>query len=62
MSVIVALIIVSFGVALIFLIAFMWSVRHDQFEDTYTPAVRILFDDNIDKKIDKKIDSKIETK
>jgi cbb3-type cytochrome oxidase maturation protein len=28
-----------------FLLAFIWSVKNGQFEDDYTPSVRILFDD-----------------
>ncbi|MCX7633951.1 MAG: cbb3-type cytochrome oxidase assembly protein CcoS [Turneriella sp.] len=28
-----------------FLIAFFWALRSGQFEDTETPALRILFDD-----------------
>ena len=28
-----------------FLIAFFWAVKSGQFEDDYTPSVRILFDD-----------------
>jgi cbb3-type cytochrome oxidase maturation protein len=39
------LIIVSLVVAIGFLIAFMWAVRSNQYEDDYTPSVRILFDD-----------------
>jgi cbb3-type cytochrome oxidase maturation protein len=31
-------------VALGFLIAFIWSVRTGQYEDDYTPSVRILFE------------------
>jgi cbb3-type cytochrome oxidase maturation protein len=31
-----------------FLIAFFWAVRSGQFEDDYTPSVRILFDDEQD--------------
>lgn len=31
--------------AVIFLILFIWSVKSGQYEDTYTPSVRILFDD-----------------
>jgi cbb3-type cytochrome oxidase maturation protein len=27
-----------------FLVAFLWAVRHGQFDDRYTPSVRILFD------------------
>jgi cbb3-type cytochrome oxidase maturation protein len=30
-------------VAIIFLVAFYWAVKNGQFEDTYTPSVRILF-------------------
>jgi len=28
-----------------FLIAFLWSAKSGQFDDDYTPSVRILFDD-----------------
>lgn len=28
-----------------FLLAFLWAVKSDQYEDDYTPSVRILFDD-----------------
>ena len=37
----------SILLALIFLAAFFWASRTGQHDDTYTPAVRILFDDNI---------------
>ena len=47
MSVIIILIIVSVIVALGFLIAFLWSVKTGQFDDDYTPSIRILFDDEI---------------
>jgi len=42
----------SLAVSLIFLAAYFWSVRSGQFDDKYTPSVRILFDD---KKINKSI-------
>lgn len=45
MEIIYLLIACSFLVALIFLGAFFWSVRSGQYEDTYTPAIRILFDE-----------------
>lgn len=38
---------VSLIVALIFLVAYLWSVRNGQFDDDYAPAHRIFFDDNI---------------
>lgn len=46
MGVLVILIIASLIVALGFLFAFLWSVRSGQYEDEYTPAVRMLFDDD----------------
>ncbi len=45
MSAIFVLIIVSLMVAIGFLIAFLWAVRNNQYEDDYTPSVRMLFDD-----------------
>ena len=45
MSVIFLLIIISLVVAVVFLAAFIWAVRTNQYEDDYTPSVRILFDD-----------------
>jgi cbb3-type cytochrome oxidase maturation protein len=45
MSVIFFLIAVGAVVAGGFLAAFAWAVRSGQFDDTTTPAVRILLDD-----------------
>ncbi|MFO7446400.1 MAG: cbb3-type cytochrome oxidase assembly protein CcoS [Ignavibacteriaceae bacterium] len=45
MSVIVVLIALSLIVAAGFLIAFFWAVRSGQYNDTYTPAIRMLFED-----------------
>jgi len=44
-SVFIILIIASICVAGSFLAAFLWSVRTGQFDDDYTPSVRMLFDD-----------------
>jgi len=46
MSVMFVLIGFSLLVALGFLIAFLWSVKKGQYDDDYTPSVRILFDSN----------------
>lgn len=46
MSVIIVLIIASLMVGLVFLGAFAWSVRSGQYDDTCTPAMRILLDDS----------------
>ncbi len=35
----------SLLVAVGFLIAFLWSVKSGQYSDTYTPSVRMLFED-----------------
>jgi cbb3-type cytochrome oxidase maturation protein len=45
MSVIIILIIISVIVALFFLGVFIWAVKTGQFDDTVSPAIRILFDD-----------------
>jgi len=45
MSIIIILICVSICVAAIFLLAFLWAVKNGQYEDDYTPSVRMLFDD-----------------
>jgi cbb3-type cytochrome oxidase maturation protein len=45
MSVIILLLAASLSVALIFLGAFLWSVKNKQFDDDYSPPQRILFDD-----------------
>jgi len=49
MSVIIVLILASLTVGLIFLGAFIWSVRSGQYEDTLTPAMRMLADDSTEK-------------
>lgn len=45
MSVLLVLIITSMIVAGGFLAAFIWSVKKGQYDDDYTPSVRMLFDD-----------------
>ena len=46
MSAMFFLILASLLVALGFLLAFLWAVRSGQFEDKYTPKIRMLFDDH----------------
>ena len=50
MSVILILILASLAVALAFLAGFIWAVKAGQFEDTTTPAMRILSEDEAGKK------------
>jgi len=45
MKIIFLLILVSLVIALGFLGAFLWAVKSGQYDDDYTPSVRILFDD-----------------
>ena len=45
MSVLILLIAFSILIAGGFLIAFIWSVKAGQYDDDYTPSVRMLFDD-----------------
>lgn len=53
MSIIYMLLAVSVFVALVFFVLFIISVRSGQYDDTYTPSVRMLFDDEIVKTQDK---------
>ena len=45
MSIIITLILISLVVALGFLGTFLWATKAGQFDDDFTPSVRILFDD-----------------
>jgi cbb3-type cytochrome oxidase maturation protein len=47
MEALFVLIIASVIVAVGFLIAFIWNVKDGQYDDDYTPSVRMLFDDEI---------------
>ncbi|MFV5691879.1 cbb3-type cytochrome oxidase assembly protein CcoS [Flavobacterium sp. LT1R49] len=55
MSVIYLLISISIVVALVFFIAFIFAVKTGQYDDDYTPSVRMLFDDEIKKVPQKEI-------
>ena len=46
MNIMFLLIGVSLIAALVFLFLFVWAVKKGQYDDIYTPSVRILFDDN----------------
>jgi cbb3-type cytochrome oxidase maturation protein len=47
MSVIYILLAISILVALLFFAAFILSVRSGQYDDSYTPSVRMLFEDEL---------------
>ena len=50
MSALFILIAISLLVALGFLGAFLWATRSGQYDDDYTPAVRMLFEDEVKKR------------
>ena len=54
MDVMFILIGASITVAATFLVAFLWAVKSGQYDDKYTPSVRILFDENIKKELKNK--------
>ena len=47
MDVIYIMIAVSVLIAVVFLVIFIKSVKSGQYEDMYTPSVRMLFDDEL---------------
>jgi cbb3-type cytochrome oxidase maturation protein len=55
MSVIYLLISISILVAIVFFIAFIRAVKTGQYDDDYTPSVRMLFDDELIKENPKSI-------
>lgn len=57
MSVIYLLISISIVVAIGFFIAFVVAVKSGQYDDDYTPSVRILFDDELKNKAPKKVNN-----
>ena len=57
MSILILLLGISLGIALFFLIAFIWSVHGGQFDDPVTPAMRMLHDDETDLSEKKKTDN-----
>jgi cbb3-type cytochrome oxidase maturation protein len=54
MSVIYVLLTISIIVAVVFFIAFILAVKSGQFDDSYTPSVRMLFEDELVKEKPKK--------
>jgi cbb3-type cytochrome oxidase maturation protein len=44
---------ISISVALVFFAAFVFSVKRGQYDDSYTPSVRMLFEDELLPDLDK---------
>ena len=57
MNIIIVLIACSLLVALLFLIAFIYAVKSGQYDDTYSPSRRILFDDKVEQDVKSSEDS-----
>jgi len=47
MTIIVLLIAISLIIAIGFLVSFLWNLKSGQYDDTYSPSVRMLFDDKV---------------
>ena len=60
MSVIYLLISISIIVAIGFFVAFIRAVKSGQYDDDYTPSVRMLFDDELIKDKPKSLETKQE--
>jgi len=56
MNMLYLLIGISILLALLFLLAFFWASKTGQNDDTYTPAIRMLFDDEVERIPPKKSD------
>jgi cbb3-type cytochrome oxidase maturation protein len=53
MTIIILLIFISLTIAVIFLGAFIWNMKSGQYDDTYGPSVRMLFEDKSSKELPK---------
>jgi len=58
MEIIIILISISLTIALLFLGAFVWNMKSGQYDDTYGPSVRMLFDDKKKNQNDAKTNKK----
>ena len=60
MGIIYLMLTVSLVIALFFLISFFWATKNGQFDDDYTPSVRILFEDELNQKSNNQSDGSSE--
>jgi cbb3-type cytochrome oxidase maturation protein len=54
MTIIVLLITISLTIAVVFLTIFLWALQSGQYDDTYTPSIRMLFEDKASAKPENK--------
>jgi cbb3-type cytochrome oxidase maturation protein len=57
MSVVLILLSASLTIAVGFLVAFIWSVKTGQYDDDYTPSIRMLFEDQTTEETNTKHDN-----
>ncbi|WP_234859345.1 cbb3-type cytochrome oxidase assembly protein CcoS [Aquimarina aquimarini] len=62
MGVIYILLTISIVVAVVFFVSFIISVRNGQYDDVYTPSIRMLFDDELIKESKEKSSESVKTK
>ncbi|HTO38904.1 MAG TPA: cbb3-type cytochrome oxidase assembly protein CcoS [Brumimicrobium sp.] len=62
MGIIYVMLFVSLLIAMLFLGAYLWATKSGQFDDDYTPSVRMLFDDGVIKKEEEKLEEAIISK
>ena len=60
MGMIYIMLIVSLLVALFFLVSFFWATKTGQFDDDYTPSIRILFEEETKQQINNQEDGSTE--
>jgi cbb3-type cytochrome oxidase maturation protein len=53
---------ISIVVAIVFFVAFIFSVKNGQYDDSYTPSVRMLFEDELVEKSPKEKEQTYPTK
>ncbi|WP_432713390.1 cbb3-type cytochrome oxidase assembly protein CcoS [Pedobacter sp.] len=56
MNILYLLIGLSIMLALLFLLAFFWAAKSGQNDDTYTPSIRMLFDEELENPAPQKSD------
>lgn len=57
MSVIYVLLTISIVIAVVFFVAFIFAVKNGQYDDSYTPSIRMLFEDELVKEQSKPSES-----
>ena len=54
MNIVIILIAISLAIAVMFLGVFLWALKSGQYDDTYSPSVRMLFENKSNKEVENK--------